>query len=121
MILSFHPCFEGDQNLICAGRSPGSEDLRAIKTADAVILPQGCYRSLYEMARDNCPHVFPNYDARFRYPGKIGQIELFRKTNAPHPRTIVYETVDTLFDANTNQIKNVDFDFPFVFKFDWGG
>ncbi|MFC1856939.1 RimK family alpha-L-glutamate ligase [Thermodesulfobacteriota bacterium] len=121
MILSFHPCFEGDHNIICAGRSPGDDDLLAIKAADAVILPQGCYRSLYEMARDNCPHIFPNYDVRFRYPGKIGQIKLFRKTNVSHPKTTIYETVNTLFNANELQIKNMDFDFPFVFKFDWGG
>ena len=60
MIVSFHPLFEADRNIICAGR----EDPAAIRAADAVILSQGCYRALYEMAWENCPHVFPNYDAR---------------------------------------------------------
>ena len=40
----------------------GPDDLDAIRAADAVILPQGCYQSLYEMARKNCKHVFPNFD-----------------------------------------------------------
>ena len=33
MILSFHPLFEADKNIICAGRAPGAEDLAAIKAA----------------------------------------------------------------------------------------
>ncbi len=73
MILSFHPCFEADKNIICAGRDPGADEMAAIKAADAVILPQGCRKSLYEMATENCPLVFPDYSARFKYPGKINQ------------------------------------------------
>jgi ribosomal protein S6--L-glutamate ligase len=65
MILSFHPLFEADQNIICAGREPNAEDVAAIRAAKAVILSQGCYPSLYEIVRANCPNVFPNYDARF--------------------------------------------------------
>jgi ribosomal protein S6--L-glutamate ligase len=57
MILSFHPCFVADKNIICAGRSPDADDLAAIKAADAVVLPQGCYKSLYEMARGNCTNI----------------------------------------------------------------
>ncbi|MGA8180355.1 MAG: hypothetical protein WB792_09865 [Desulfobacterales bacterium] len=30
MILSYHPCFEADKNLLCAGRDPGVDDLSAI-------------------------------------------------------------------------------------------
>ena len=90
MILSFHPIFEGDKNILCAGREPGADDLAAVRAADAVIIPQGCKASLYTMARENCANVFPNYDARFEYPGKIGQTRLFRKLNAPHPKTEIY-------------------------------
>ncbi len=85
MIVSFHPLFEGDKNIICAGRQPDRKDLAAIRAADAVILSQGCYRSLYEMARENCRHVFPNYDARFEFPGKINQIKLFRRAKVAYP------------------------------------
>jgi ribosomal protein S6--L-glutamate ligase len=118
MILSFHPCFIGDRNIICAGRSPGTEELSAIKAADAVILPQGCRQSLYEMARDHCGHVFPGYDARFQYPGKIEQIRLFRKMNLSHPKTCLYGSAD---DAVGKTATPADFDLPWVFKFPWGG
>lgn len=114
MILSFHPIFEGDKNIICAGRDPGPEELSAIRAADAVILPQGCRQSLYEMARENCCHVFPNYDIKFKYPGKIGQIRLFREKNAPHPKTEIYQSFNDFSQSSA-------FRFPFVFKFDRGG
>ena len=72
MILSFHPCYEADSNILCAGRDPDEKDLAAIRAADAVILPQGCREALYLLARQNCSYVFPDYDARFQYPGKTG-------------------------------------------------
>ena len=115
MILSFHPIFEGDKNIICAGRDPDDNDLAAVKTADAVILPQGCRQSLYEMARNNCVHVFPNYDAKFKYPGKVGQIHLFQETNVPHPKT------RTCPQTSDIRHQTSSLSFPFVFKFDWGG
>ena len=74
MILSFNPIFEGDRQIICAGREPDEKDLKAVRSADAVILSQGCGQSLYTMARQNCSYVFPNYDARLSYPGKLKQI-----------------------------------------------
>ena len=121
MILSYHPCFEGEKNLLCAGREPGTDDLDAIRTADAVILPQGCYQSLYQMARNNCKHVFPNFDARFKYKGKIGQIQLFRKKNAAHPKTETYININAFSLNYGGMPPKPAFDFPFVFKFDWGG
>jgi ribosomal protein S6--L-glutamate ligase len=121
MILSFHPLYTADRNLLCAGRDPGTEELRAIQTADAVILPQGCRESLYVMACNICPHVFPNYDARFQYPNKLGQIRLFQELGVAHPRTEIFTRAslgDPLYD---DLLKNPPFYFPFVFKFDWGG
>jgi len=112
MILSFHPCFTADKNIICAGRKAGKSDLEEIRTADAVILPQGCREDLYKMARDNCRNVFPNYDARFKYPGKTGQILLFQKTETVHPATRIYASVSSL---------HTPFAYPFVLKLDWGG
>ena len=103
MIVSFHPLFEANKNIICAGREPNAKDLSSIKAADAVILPQGCSRSLYEMARNHCDFVFPNYEARFKYPGKIGQIELFRKTKTSHPRSAIFKTV-AAFHEKFNEI-----------------
>jgi len=121
MILSFHPCFEGEKNITCAGRMPGPEDLAAIQAADAVILHQGCSRELYEMSRENCKHVFPNYDARFKYPDKIGQIELFREKRIKHPQTNIYLNVASFFDRHKGGAGEWSFVYPFVFKFNWGG
>lgn len=113
MILSFHPMFEADINLLCAGRDPGASELAAIQAAKAVILPQGCRQSLYEMAKQHCEHVFPDYDARFGYPGKIGQIRFFEKMGVPHPKTRCYRQLGEYVGESEQ--------FPLVFKFDWGG
>ena len=121
MILSYHPCFEADKNRLCAGRKPGTDDLAAILAADAVILPQGCYESLYTMARNNCKHVFPNFDAKFKYKGKIGQTRLFQNINAAHPKTEIHLNMDAFSKHYGGSPDKPSFDFPFVFKFDWGG
>jgi ribosomal protein S6--L-glutamate ligase len=118
MIVSFHPLFEGHVNILCAGRDPGPDELAAIRSAAAVILPQGCTRPLFEMAQRNCPHVFPNYAARFGYPGKTGQIRLFRQTGTPHPASALFAGVaDYLHRPEGGFCPGL----PCVFKFDWGG
>ena len=121
MIVSFHPLFEAEKNIICAGREPDKSDLAAIKTAEAVILPQGCRQALYEMARQHCEFVFPNYDARFRYPGKTGQIQLFRDTKTPHPDTRVFVSMASFRREYGKNPERLPFALPFVFKLDWGG
>jgi len=121
MIVSFHPLFEADKNIICAGREPGADDLAAIKAAEAVILPQGCRQSLYEMARDNCRHVFPDYDARFNHPGKIGQVRLFQKNGTAHPHAETYASLADFRRQYGDDSKDIAFELPCVFKFDWGG
>lgn len=115
MILSFHPIIEADENIICAGRQPDEHDLSAIRRAQAVILPQGCSEALYRMARSHCPHVFPNLDIRFAYPGKIGQIRLFRKLELQHPRTELYEDLLDL-ERRPSPIP-----LPVVVKLNYGG
>ncbi len=121
MILSYHPCYSGDQNRLCAGRTPDDTDAAAIKTADAVILPQGCTSALFEMAVENCAHVFPDYTRRFRYPGKIGQVQLFRKYAAPHPETLAFPSVDDFYRFSGSKNPAPSFGYPFVFKFSWSG
>ena len=121
MILSYHPCYKADRNLICAGRLPGRSDLLEIQAAKAVILPQGCSRQLYDMARKNCAHVFPCQDAKFEYPGKIGQIQLFKKFKVPHPKTLVFYSVNAFKQAQDKNNGNAPLLFPFVLKLDWGG
>lgn len=121
MILSYHPCFVGDENRLCAGRQPDKSDQSIIARADAVILPQGVSRQFYEVARKNCPHVFPDYDARFNYPGKSGQIKLFRKTGAPHPDTRIFRSVSEYPDYGNGLRLPPGFSYPCIFKFHWGG
>jgi ribosomal protein S6--L-glutamate ligase len=121
MIVSFHPLYEADNNIICAGREPDAKDLAAIKAAKAVVLPQGCRQSLYEMVTANCRHVFPNYDARFVYPGKIGQIQLFQKTGTAHPHAETYSSLKDFRQQHGDDPNDMGFELPCVFKFDWGG
>lgn len=121
MIVSYHPLFEADKNIICAGRKPNGEDLAAIQAAKAVILGQGCYQSLYEMARANCSNVFPNYDAKFKYPGKIGQIKLFREINAKHPSTEIYYNIASFQKRFHPKSEPFPSEYPIVIKLDWGG
>ncbi len=121
MIVSFHPLFEADKNIICAGREPNADDLAAIKAARAVVLPQGCGQSLYEMATDNCKHVFPNYEARFNYPGKIGQIRLFQKNGTAHPHAEIFQRLTDFQQQYGEKAQDIVFELPCVFKFNWGG
>jgi len=73
------------------------------------------------MARENCPHVFPNYDARFKYPGKINQIKLFRKMGVAHPVSEIFSNLASFQQHYHGGLIKLAFDFPFVFKLDWGG
>ncbi|MCX5882108.1 MAG: glutathione synthase [Deltaproteobacteria bacterium] len=120
MILSFHPCFEADENRLCAGKLPDENDLARIRSADAVVLPQGCSRELYRMVSRNCARFFPDYTARFAYPGKLGQARLFLETGACHPDTQIFERFSDY--AGICKI-NACFptSYPFVLKMDWGG
>jgi len=120
MILSYHPCFEADENRLCAGRLPDENDLARIRSADAVVLPQGCSMELYRMVSRNCARFFPDYTARFAYPGKLGQARLFLETGASHPDTKFFACFNDYVESCK---KNADFlpSYPFVLKMDWGG
>ena len=120
MILSFHPCFEADENRLCAGRLPDEKDLARIRSADSVILPQGCSKELYRMVSRNCARFFPDYTARFAYPGKLGQARLFLETGVCHPDTQIFERFSDYAEIYK---KNARFlpSYPFVLKMDWGG
>lgn len=118
MIVSFHPIFKADRNILCAGRDPDGSDLAAIRAARAVILPQGCPRRLYFMARNNCRNIFPNYDVRFNYPGKIGQIKLFVEKSIAHPATEIFHSLAEFKRRYPGQSTP---SLPLVFKLDWGG
>jgi ribosomal protein S6--L-glutamate ligase len=121
MILSFHPIFAADKNLICAGRPPDERERAAIRAAEATILPQGCRQDLFDMARRHSPRVFPDYTARFDYPGKTGQIRLFREIGVRHPASEIFGTAAQFADRYRHLPADLPFSFPFVIKLDWGG
>jgi ribosomal protein S6--L-glutamate ligase len=121
MILSFHPLYEGDKNIVCAGRNPDETDIAAIKKANAVILPQGCSESLYRLSKRFCRFVFPNYGARFDYPGKIGQIKLFERCRTSFPQTLCFDTVSHYKKFLSQNPGKFTIPYPFVFKYNWGG
>ena len=104
MILSFHPCFVADAQIILADRKLSAEDRRLIQSADVIILPQTCSLALYEACANSKAHVFPDYELRFKYQGKVGQSDLFEKLEIPHPATERWPSVkkfrDYLKDEN---------------------
>jgi ribosomal protein S6--L-glutamate ligase len=99
MILSFHPCFIGDTVVILGDGALDSHDLRHIKAAEIILLPQYCTSALYEACKSSSAQIFPNYDARFEYPGKIGQSLLFKKHKCPHPETRPWASVRAFKEA----------------------
>lgn len=99
MILSFHPCIDTDVQVILGVRALDSSDLKWIRKADAIILPQTCPQDLYEACSGSGALVFPNYEMRFKYPGKIGQTGLFGDLDLPHPETFCWDTVKDFQEA----------------------
>ena len=94
MIVSFHPCFAADVQIIFGDRSMNSEDLASIQRAEAIILPQSCSFDLYQACNNSSALVFPNYEVRFQYPGKIGQSLLFKGLRFPYPETMDWSSVE---------------------------
>ncbi|WP_291320742.1 hypothetical protein [Desulfonatronospira sp.] len=97
MILSYHPCFYGDRFRLCAGRKLDGRDRSLMCRASAVLLPPGRLPELYREAVSCCGVVFPDYSSRYLYPGKPGDIRIFREHGLPHPPTdIFHHTRDCL-------------------------
>ena len=111
MILSFHPCFTADHQIILGARPLDEEDRRLIRSAHAVILPQGRVDGVFNECQNSKTPMFPNYDMRQTYPGKVGQSRLFQKFQLPHPRTFRWERVDAL-----KKLPKPPHEFPFVVK-----
>lgn len=95
IILSMHPIIEGD--VFYWDRGVWDEELfRDLEKARAVILPQTVGREMYFLCTKMCPKVFPNYDLRFRWEGKIGDTFTFWAFGLRHPHTLVFPKVETL-------------------------
>lgn len=88
MILSFHPVIIGDVQVILGDRTIGAEELDLIRRAKAIILPQSRSRDLHLACRESSALLFPNYEKRYDYEGKIGQSRLFQEMGWPHPLTL---------------------------------
>jgi ribosomal protein S6--L-glutamate ligase len=117
MILSFHPCFVADAQVILADRKLSAGDRRLIQSASAVILPQSCSLPLYKACKNSEAHAFPDYELRFRYPGKAGQSLLFKKLRIPHPATKRWPSVKKFTEGQKEESAPLH-EMPFYLKAD---
>jgi ribosomal protein S6--L-glutamate ligase len=117
MILSFHPCFDTDVQIILGDRRLDSTDLQLIRNAKAIILPQGCRQELYMACSKTKAPVFPQYEMRFKYPGKMGQSILFKDFGFLHPGTLRWQTVDEFKKAYPDS-EGFPHELPFFIKED---
>lgn len=117
MILSFHPCFEADTQIILGSRSLNQIDRGLIGKAEAIILPQGCSHDLFKACREAKAPVFPAYEMRFRYPGKMGQSLLFEQCSCPHPFTLRWPNVKA-FERECSYLEELPHGLPFIVKDD---
>jgi ribosomal protein S6--L-glutamate ligase len=115
MILSFHPCFEADAQIILGSRPLDSNHLKLMRKADAIILPQALQADFYQACSESNALLFPNYEMRFRYPGKIGQSLMFRDFGFPHPETLCWNTLED-FNKKHPSMETFPHKKPFLIK-----
>ena len=121
MILSFHPRVKGDINLrLTLNALFSDEEARLLSSCRAAIVTQSIKAHQYAACKEYCPNLFPDYNYRFGFEGKYGNIDLFRKFNAPHPKSVCYESVRD-FRLRHFQNQQALMPFPFVLKGDRGG
>jgi len=121
-VLSMHPVITGDA--FYWDRGIWDKDLfAALQAVHAVILPQTVAKELYFLCTKMCPHVFPNYDMRFKWEGKVGDTLAFWTYGMKHPHTLIFPKVETLRgDHSTMNHRVPDLPpFPFVLKGAYGG
>jgi len=105
----------GDTLVILGDGALDSHDLRHIRAAEIILLPQYCTSVLYKACKSSSAQIFPNYDARFEYPGKIGQSLLFKKHKCPHPETRRWASVRAFNEACEGS-GNFPLRMPFLIK-----
>ena len=94
-VLSLHPAIEA-QSFYWERSIWGKDLAEQLSKARAVIVSQTVDGELYGLCRKLCAHVFPDYDLRFQWEGKVGDTLLFWAYNVPHPRSLVFPRVETL-------------------------
>jgi ribosomal protein S6--L-glutamate ligase len=117
MILSFHPCFGAGAQVVLGSRPLSAEERSLIEQAAAVILPQSCPHELYRACKKSSALLFPNYDKRFEYPGKMGQSLLFEACGFPYPKTQRWASVKA-FESSCLSSKTYPHRMPFFLKAD---
>ena len=121
-ILSMHPVIEGDG--FYWDRGVWDKNVfRKIQKARSVILPQTVEKELYHLCKKLCPHVFPNYDLRFKWEGKVGDTLAFWAFDVKHPHTLIFPKVETYLGDHPDMDHKVPAlpGFPFVLKGARGG
>ena len=121
-VLSLHPVIAGDA--FYWDRGVWDKDLfNIIQDATAVILPQTVAKELYCLCTKMCQNVFPNYDLRFQWEGKIGDTLAFWTYGVRHPHTLVFPKVETLLGDHPDVDHRVPElpAYPFVLKGARGG
>ena len=121
MVLSFHPRVKGAVNLrLSLNKLFSKEEIELLASAHATVVTQSIKAHQYAVCQKHCEDIFPNYTHRFGFEGKYGNIQLFRKFNAPHPKTTCYESVE-YFKQRHFENNEPLMPFPFVLKGDRGG
>ena len=121
-VLSMHPVIGGDA--FYWDRGVWDKNLfHEIGRATAIILPQTVGREFYCLCKSLCPHVFPNYDVRFQWEGKIGDTLAFWAYGMKHPSTLVFPRVETLLGDHPQMDHPMPElpSYPFVLKGTRGG
>ena len=121
MIISFNPIIPGDIFIWDKGCITNSL-LHKIKNAKAIILSQTVSPELYYLAKSSCAKVFPNYDYRFKWQGKIGDTLLFWHFGVKHPNTWIFPKVEAFIGDHPEMgYKHPKLKFPYVIKANKGG
>jgi ribosomal protein S6--L-glutamate ligase len=115
MILSFHPVFDADQQIILGSRSLNEEDMGFIRKAKVILLPQTCNYTLYKACQGSSAYIFPNYEIRFKYSGKMGQSLLFKEMELPSPMTHEWTAVPQ-FEDYIKEKDSLPHNMPFFLK-----
>lgn len=113
MIISFNPVIIADHQIILGSRKINRNDRAFIRRAEAIILPQSCSEELFYATRESSALIFPDYDSRFRYSGKLGQSRLFKEKGFPHPETREWNSVLELKEACKESFPH---EMPFIVK-----
>lgn len=117
MIISFLPSFKGDLNFF-QFEPLDKKFFEILPKSKAVIFPTTVSPEIYFLVKNLNIPVFPEYTFRFFYPGKIGQMMLFKLLNLPHPETII---IPRLCGIEENPYKRgLKITYPCVIKGNYG-